>query len=84
MASMSLSELYSAVGTALAHGANPDTPILGYDSQDFYEIDGLTDSTGEWQLQISDHTEEVDCDHEWVEQEGEPPVDVCISCGATR
>jgi hypothetical protein len=24
------------------------------------------------------------CDHDWQEQPGEPPVDVCYRCGATR
>lgn len=24
------------------------------------------------------------CDHDWQEQPGEPPVDVCSSCGAVR
>jgi hypothetical protein len=24
------------------------------------------------------------CDHEWKEQEGEPPVDVCVRCGKER
>lgn len=24
------------------------------------------------------------CDHDWQEQEGEPPVDICNSCGETR
>lgn len=24
------------------------------------------------------------CDHEWQEQPGEPPVDTCSRCGATR
>lgn len=25
-----------------------------------------------------------DCAHDWQEQPGEPPVDVCSSCGAVR
>jgi hypothetical protein len=24
------------------------------------------------------------CEHDWQEQPGEPPVDVCSSCGAVR
>lgn len=25
-----------------------------------------------------------ECEHEWQEQPGEPPVDVCSKCGITR
>lgn len=28
--------------------------------------------------------EHAEDEHEWEEQPGEPPVDVCTSCGATR
>jgi hypothetical protein len=31
--------------------------------------------------------EEVECDeddHDWQEQPGEPPIDVCFKCGAVR
>jgi hypothetical protein len=28
--------------------------------------------------------EQSRCDHTWEEQPGEPPIDVCTSCGATR
>lgn len=24
------------------------------------------------------------CEHEWAEQPGEPPVDVCVRCGEVR
>jgi hypothetical protein len=27
---------------------------------------------------------EATCDHDWQEQPGEPPFDVCSNCGAVR
>jgi hypothetical protein len=26
----------------------------------------------------------IECNHDWQEQPGEPPVDVCPKCGASR
>jgi hypothetical protein len=27
---------------------------------------------------------DLSCDHQWEEQPGEPPMDVCVKCGAVR
>lgn len=29
-------------------------------------------------------TDSEECEHQWEEQPGEPPVDVCPLCGARR
>ena len=40
-------------------------------------LDGRTDA--EW---VRDkHQQEAECNHMFVEQPGEPPVDVCMHCG---
>jgi hypothetical protein len=46
-------------------------------SQDQQVIDAIEDRRP-WPVLVEP------CDHDWQEQPGEPPVDICNSCGAVR
>lgn len=57
---------------------------LDEDEQDRIYIEGYTVILDRFEAGLATVLEANGCDHNWVEQEGEPPCDVCNSCGAVR